>query len=65
MIIDCPICDSENVSIDFHSVPIEPRVGGPGDRYYYDCNDCGQRFIVTTPEPPDDYLGDGVFADNH
>jgi transposase-like protein len=54
----CPACGSPDTR------QTDPILG-PGEVSEYRCEDCGERFEAIVPEPPDDYLGDGVFAENH
>ena len=56
----CPMCSSPDT---------QPIAGWgaawPGDKHDYKCQDCGHIYSVVVPEPPSDYEGDGVYADNH
>ena len=41
------------------------RQFGPGEWAHCRCTDCGYLFTGIVPEPPDDYAGDGRFAESH
>lgn len=60
---ECPECGSPDTKTAGHVNPA--RQGGPGEWYWYRCADCTYCFKAIMPEPPDDYEGDGVFAENH
>ena len=61
--VDCPECGS-GVSDVEHFLDAT-RQAGPGERAMYRCYDCGWLFETVVPEPPDNYEGDGVFAESH
>jgi DNA-directed RNA polymerase subunit RPC12/RpoP len=59
----CPECGSPDTEAVNRVDP--RREGGPGEWYLYWCGHCGRHFNAIMPEPPDNYEGDGVFAENH
>ena len=59
----CPRCGSGLTDAEYPVFAY--RSFGPGELAYCRCQDCGYMFTAIVPEPPDEYDGDGVFAENH
>ena len=53
----CPDCSSPDT--------MNSAQAAPGERTIYICADCGAEWQAIVPEPPDEYEGDGIFAQNH
>jgi transposase-like protein len=55
--MSCPECGSPNTT----QVPSV----SPGYFTDWHCADCPHTWFAVMPEPPEDYKGNGVFAENH
>ena len=61
---ECPECGASD-QVEWMCPENSARQFGPGEIGWYGCSYCGVLFKAVAPEPPDDYEGDGVFAENH